>query len=294
MSLERSRIKSIIESLIFVSSEPLPFAKIKAVLDGVPAADIKSVLGELQADCLGADRGIYLEEVAMGYQFRSNPENTDWIMTLIESKPRRFSKASLETLAIVAYNQPITRPEIENIRGVDSSSAINLLLERKIVKIVGRKDVPGKPFIFGTTNEFLELFNLKELSALPTLQEIENFEEYEPEVNQSKDDKKDESAQSDENADPETSREVEQIELLPDAEAENVKTDSDSANENETPTDADEKPDASFAENDDDIESDDDTENAAEDFREDPGDDSSENESEGRNDPEDEEENEDA
>jgi segregation and condensation protein B len=182
MSLERSRIKSIIESLIFVSSEPLPFAKIKALLEGVPTNDLKSVLGELQADCLAFDRGVYLEEVAMGYQFRTNPENTDWIMALVETKPRRFSKASLETIAIIAYNQPITRPEIENIRGVDSSSAVNLLLERKIVKIVGRKDVPGKPFLFGTTKEFLELFNLKELSSLPTLQEIENLEEKHPEL----------------------------------------------------------------------------------------------------------------
>ncbi len=182
MSLERSRIKSIIESLIFVSSEPLPFAKIKALLEGVPTNDLKSVLGELQADCLAFDRGVYLEEVAMGYQFRTNPENTDWIMALVETKPRRFSKASLETIAIIAYNQPITRPEIENIRGVDSSSAVNLLLERRIVKIVGRKDVPGKPFLFGTTKEFLELFNLKELSSLPTLQEIENLEETHPEL----------------------------------------------------------------------------------------------------------------
>ncbi len=241
MSLERGRIKSIIESLIFVSSEPLPLAKIRAVLESIPVNDVKSIIGELQADCLASDRGVYLEEVAMGYQFRTNPENTDWIAALVETKPRRFSKASLETLAIIAYNQPITRPEIENIRGVDSSSAVNLLLERRIVKIVGRKDVPGKPFLFGTTKEFLELFNLKELSELPTLQEIENLEETHPEFfeNEVRDDKPDESDKADENEDSDSDGDVMPDEEESTAEDEPIEEKDISAEDNED--DADDK-----------------------------------------------------
>ncbi len=177
MTTENSRIKSIIESLIFVSDAPLPLAKIRAVLDDMPTRELKQILDEMKDESRTDGRGIYLDEVASGYQYRTNPENADWIKRLVEQKPTRLSKAALETLAIIAYNQPITKPEIENIRGVDSTSAVGMLVEKKLVRILGRKDVPGKPLIYGTTQEFLEIFNLMNLSSLPTLKEIESLGE---------------------------------------------------------------------------------------------------------------------
>jgi segregation and condensation protein B len=170
-----SRLRSIIESLIFVSDAPLPTAKIRAVLEGISQKDLKRVIDDLKESYLREDRGIYLEEVASGLQFRTKSDNSEWVARLVEQKPQRLSKAALEVLAIVAYNQPITKPEIENIRGVDSGSALNLLLERRLVRILGRKDVPGRPLLYGTTQEFLEIFNLKDLSSLPTLKEIESL-----------------------------------------------------------------------------------------------------------------------
>ncbi|MCC6159331.1 MAG: SMC-Scp complex subunit ScpB [Deltaproteobacteria bacterium] len=175
MTTENSRIKSIIESLIFVSETPLPLAKIRAVLDDMPTRELKQILDEMKDESRSDGRGVYLDEVASGYQYRTNPENADWIKRLVEQKPTRLSKAALETLAIVAYNQPITKPEVENIRGVDSTSAVGMLVEKKLVRILGRKDVPGKPLIYGTTSEFLEIFNLMDLSSLPTLKEIESL-----------------------------------------------------------------------------------------------------------------------
>ncbi|MBZ0272547.1 SMC-Scp complex subunit ScpB [bacterium] len=175
--MDPQRLRSIVESLIFVSEEPVPLAKIRAVLDGIPNDDIKAAIDDLMREYREGDRGFLLEEVAMGYQFRTRPDNVEWVRRLVEKKPARLSKAALETLAIVAYNQPVTRPEIEGFRGVDSGSAVNLLLERRLVKILGRKDAPGKPFIFGTTREFLEIFNLKDLSQLPTLKEIEELKD---------------------------------------------------------------------------------------------------------------------
>lgn len=175
MTTENSRIKSIIESLIFVSETPLPLAKIRAVLDDMPTRELKQILDEMKDASRSDERGIYLDEVASGYQYRTNPENADWIKRLVEQKPTRLSKAALETLAIIAYNQPITKPEVENIRGVDSTSAVGMLVEKKLVRILGRKDVPGKPLIYGTTAEFLEIFNLMDLSSLPTLKEIESL-----------------------------------------------------------------------------------------------------------------------
>jgi len=177
VSIDRERLKSIIESLIFVSDAPLPFAKIRAVLEGVPTKNLGEILNEMIEEHQAREGGFFLEEVAMGYQFRTRTENAQWVKMLLQTKPQRLSKAALEILAIIAYNQPITRPQIESIRGVDSSSAVNALLERNLVRILGRKDAPGKPFLFGTTHEFLETFNLKDLSQLPTLKDISDLEE---------------------------------------------------------------------------------------------------------------------
>ena len=176
MKVDPSRIKAICEALIFVSEEPLPFRKINAVLEGIPAPELRKVLTELIEQWKEAEGGIHLVEVAEGYQFRTRPENTEWIKMLVQFKPARLSKAALETLAIVAYNQPTTKPDIEEIRGVDCSSSLSQLLEKGLIRILGRKEAPGKPFIYGTTRKFLEVMGLKDLSYLPTLREIEESE----------------------------------------------------------------------------------------------------------------------
>ena len=114
-------------------------------------------------------------QVAGGYQFRSRPEFADYIRRLKKVKPARFSPSALETLAIVAYRQPVTRGEVEYLRGVDSGGILKSLLDKKLIKIIGKKDIPGKPLIYGTTREFMETFNLKDLASLPTLREIEEL-----------------------------------------------------------------------------------------------------------------------
>ena len=124
------------------------------------------------------ESGLQLEEVAEGFQFRTRPESADYIQKLIHSRPYRFSRAALETLAIIAYRQPVTRAEVEYLRGVDSGGVFKTLLEKQLIRILGKKDVPGRPLIYGTTREFLEFFGLRDLSTLPTLKE---FSELTPE-----------------------------------------------------------------------------------------------------------------
>lgn len=175
MAIDRTRIASIIESLIFVSDTPLSFRKIRSILDGVPAKDLRDVIDGLAVRYREEGRGILLEEVSEGFQMRTPPENQEWVKMLIEYKPIRLSKASLETLSIIAYQQPTTKTDVEAIRGVDSSSAVAKLLELGLIKILGRREIPGRPFVYGTTPEFLEVFNLKSLGDLPTLREIEDL-----------------------------------------------------------------------------------------------------------------------
>jgi segregation and condensation protein B len=136
---------------------------------------IESALRELQSELDIQNRGIRLAEVAGGYQLRTPKVNADWVKKFLGGRPARMGKATLETLAIIAYRQPITRAEIEAIRGVDVDGVIATLLERNLIRAVARKDVPGRPFLYGTTPEFLQLFNLQDLSHLPTLKEMEEI-----------------------------------------------------------------------------------------------------------------------
>lgn len=141
-------------------------------------ADIQQALNELAQEYLeNPVRGIVLGEVAGGWQFRTKPENAVILRQYYQPKPTKISKPSLETLAIVAYQQPVTRVEIDAIRGVDSGGVLKTLLEKNLVRIVGKKDEPGKPMLYGTTHEFLELFQLKSLQELPTLKEFRELEE---------------------------------------------------------------------------------------------------------------------
>jgi segregation and condensation protein B len=173
--MEREEIKSIVESLLFVADGPLTLQRFAEVLDGVEKGTIQEVLRELQSECEGASRGVRLVEVAGGYQLRTSKSNADWVKKFLGGRPARMGKATLETLAIIAYRQPITKAEIEAIRGVDVDGVIATLLERSLIRAVARKDVPGRPFLYGTTPEFLQLFNLKDLTHLPTLKEMEEI-----------------------------------------------------------------------------------------------------------------------
>ena len=168
-------IKAIIEALVLVSEAPLSLEKICAVLAEAEKSQVQEALDKLIVEYEDRQSGICLQEVAGGYQFRTRVELANWVKKLRGSKPASLSPASLETLAIVAYRQPIVKAEIESIRGVDVSAPLRGLLDKKLVRIVGRKDVPGKPIIYGTTRKFLEVFNLKDLSELPTLRELKEL-----------------------------------------------------------------------------------------------------------------------
>ena len=173
--MEREELKSIIESLLFVADGPQTLQRIGEVLDQVDRQTIEGVLKELQTEYESQNRGVRLVEVAGGYQLRTTKGNADWVKKFLGGRPARMGKATLETLAIVAYRQPITKAEIEAIRGVDVDGVMTTLLDRGLIRTVARKDVPGRPFLYGTTPEFLQLFNLKDLSHLPTLKEMEEI-----------------------------------------------------------------------------------------------------------------------
>jgi len=168
-------LRTIIESLLFVHDQPLSVDRLCLILEEYERPDIRGALDELVEEYHAADRGIVLVQVAGGYQLRSCPEHADYIRRLTKSKGVKFSQSALETLAIIAYRQPVTRAEVEYLRGVDSGGVMKSLLEKKLLKILGKKDVPGKPLIYGTSREFLELFGLKDLAALPTLKEIQEL-----------------------------------------------------------------------------------------------------------------------
>jgi segregation and condensation protein B len=181
MEETRDDLKSIVEALIFASDKPLSAERIKEIIGDVEKKDVIRCISTLQEEYRGG-RGFYLSEVAEGYQFRTRPEYAPYLQRLYKIKSPKFSHPALETLAIIAYRQPITRAEIEELRGVDTGGVIKSLLDRKLIKIVGKKDVPGRPLIYGTTKEFLEVFGLRDLKSLPTLKDLAELgERSEPE-----------------------------------------------------------------------------------------------------------------
>jgi segregation and condensation protein B len=168
-------LKNIIESLLFVAEEPLTLDRIKEVLNLADRKMIRETLNELMGDYEARTGAFVLREVAGGYRFSSRPEYVPWIKKLIQPKPSRLSKPALETLAIIAYKQPIIRSDIEHLRGVDCGGVLRMLLERKLIRVLGRKEIPGRPIIYATTKMFLEVFDLKNLNDLPTPKEIEEL-----------------------------------------------------------------------------------------------------------------------
>jgi len=168
-------LKSIIESLLFVAEEPLSPERIKKLVGPVDSSEIHEAIAALQAEHDSRRGGFFLSEVAGGFQFRTRPDYTPWIRRLIDPKPVRLSRAGLETLAIIAYKQPVIRTDVEHIRGVDCGGVLRQLLERKLVRVLGRKEIPGRPLIYATTKKFLETFDLRDLRDLPTPQEVAEF-----------------------------------------------------------------------------------------------------------------------
>ena len=166
------RLIGIVESVLFAAGEPLNLARLAEIVPGPSRPELRAAIVELAARAERERRGIRLLEVAGGYQFRTDPAHAEWVRRLFQQKPWRLTRATLETLAIVAYKQPITRAEIEAIRGVDADSVLASLLSRKLVKILGRKDVIGRPLLYGTTRQFLEVFGLRDLASLPALSEV--------------------------------------------------------------------------------------------------------------------------
>jgi segregation and condensation protein B len=167
-------LKGVVEALLFVAEVPLT-PKELARAAKIDRKRTTELLEELRAEY--APRGIQIHEVAGGYCFRSNPEFANYVKSHLAQRPVRLSRAQLETLAIIAYRQPITRPEVDDIRGVDSGPVLKGLLERDLVKILGKKDEPGRPMLYGTTVQFLELFNMRSLQDLPTLKEFTELSE---------------------------------------------------------------------------------------------------------------------
>ena len=168
-----SDLSSIIESLIFTAESALSTDRICELLDEFERAEIKSALTEMVAYYEGRGGGFDLVEVAGGWQFRTRPAFHSYITRHIKTRVSKFSQSALETLAIIAYRQPITRAEVEHLRGVDCGGVLKSLLEKHQVRILGKKDIPGRPLIYGTSKEFLEIFGLKDLKSLPTLKEIQ-------------------------------------------------------------------------------------------------------------------------
>jgi segregation and condensation protein B len=171
--LEREQLKAIIECLIFTSEIPLTVDKIRNVVEDISKKEIKELIEELMVEYQNQDRGIFIREVAHGYQFCTKSEYSLWVQKFRKTKPYHLSQATLETLAIVTYKQPVTKAEVEAIRGVDCSGVLKSLMDKKLVTILGKKDVIGRPFLYGTTPKFLEVFGLDKLANLPSIEAIE-------------------------------------------------------------------------------------------------------------------------
>jgi len=168
-------LQAALESLLLVADQPLRIEKLVELTEA-DKAEVRQALEQLQAEYIERQGGILLEQIAGGYQLRTPAEHAELIRKLAKVKAVRFSRAALESLAIIAYRQPITRAEIEYLRGVDSGGVLKTLLDRRLVRILGKKDIPGRPLIYGTSREFLEAFGLNELSDLPTLKEFSDLE----------------------------------------------------------------------------------------------------------------------
>jgi segregation and condensation protein B len=170
--VEEQQLRAILESLLFAAGEPVSLSRLGNALESVPRETLRQALTEMTAAYRNDGRGLVLEEVAGGYQLRTPSEYSPYIRRLLSAKPPRLSRPLLETLAIIAYRRQATRPEIEQLRGVDTGGVLETLLERNLIRMAGRKDAPGRPIFYETSPGFLELFGLRSLEELPDLEEF--------------------------------------------------------------------------------------------------------------------------
>lgn len=183
--MNKRQLKPILEAAILAADKPLRVSQMKKLFENsgdIPdTTHLREALDELQQDCRG--RGVELKEIASGYRYTVRLEYAEHVSALWEERPPKYSHALLETLALIAYRQPVTRADIENVRGVSVSSyIIKTLSERGWIKVIGHKEVPGRPALYATTNELLDYFNLKSLNELPTLKEIADLDAINPEL----------------------------------------------------------------------------------------------------------------
>jgi len=179
---EAAQLAAAAEAVLFSVSDPLTLARLGEILDGPDEQDLRAALTLVQVRYQRAGHGLRLVEVAGGWQLRTLPRFARWCARARASKPVRMSRAALETLAVVAYEQPVTRAGIEQVRGVDPGAILRGLLERGLIRTVGHRDEPGRPLLYGTTAAFLEIFGLRDLSDLPTLRDLREIKEDDPEA----------------------------------------------------------------------------------------------------------------
>jgi len=173
--MEQSDKRRVAEALILGSSDPISGQRIAEIIPYCKPKHVKGLVDELNADYIKTGRAFEIVEIAGGYQMRTLPEFAPYLQQTLKTRALRLSQAALETLAVVSYRQPVTRGEIEHIRGVDVGAVVRSLIERKLVRIAGHRDVPGKPMLYGTTRRFLEVFELSSLDELPTLRDLKEL-----------------------------------------------------------------------------------------------------------------------
>lgn len=173
--MQAESLQAIVEAMIFISEKPLSFKQLQGLLEDVSLLELQEVMDRIKHAYQMGHHGIYLESVGGGYQFRTKIDKAHWLRKLSLEKPMKLTRSQLETLAIVAYRQPITRIDVDLIRGVDSTHLLKILLDKKLIRILGVKESPGRPIIYGTTSEFLEFFNLSGMDALPRLEDLKEL-----------------------------------------------------------------------------------------------------------------------
>lgn len=173
---ETTTLEMILEAILFAADKPVSMSEFNRILPDYDGSRIQQALHKLESDYRTMNRSFILKQVAGGYEFRTKPEYASYIIKMLRSTPARLSRAAMETLAIIAYKQPVIRQEIEVLRGVDVGGILRTLLEKNLIKVVGRKNIPGKPLIYGTTARFLEVFDLLDIKSLPELKEIKELE----------------------------------------------------------------------------------------------------------------------
>ncbi len=178
LELEPSQAKKIIEALLFAATKPLSVQEIRKAVKPLTASEVETKIAELKEEYLQNGRSFEIIEIAGGFEMATRKEYAPWILKIeLQKKAKQVTQSALESLAILAYKQPITRAEIEDLRGVDVSGVMSTLVERGLIKIVGRKEVPGRPFLYGTTDKFLEHFGLNRIEDLPSISDIQSLVE---------------------------------------------------------------------------------------------------------------------